>query len=413
MATALFDTAASGARVDDRERAQCLLDDAAADQALAVALDRARVLGGRDGIRRLREYSYKIAAVEAELLAEHVTSDGNTRAAERLLADGKTSKREQRKRATRAKAVNDNAGLAAKMAAGEMSEEQVDVIAHASDKTNGNAAVDSDLIDKVAAVPPEQGKAIADDYVASQATADGVQTEHDRQRKLRRAITYYAKKNGLDAILIEGDGIAKKQMWDAIEQRAHQMYLADGGRELPSHKHPRSRAQRLFDAAHELICGTATGKPTNNDSTAGSKRHGATNTRPRIVISLTIDKLLGHDPAAVATMIGYGPIPDSVLADYATHADIMAALHCAAPITADATSTTPCRGTHLARAPPTSTNSYCSAPAATTSYTPANAPSTAMDLEPGEPDPPPPTKSLPAGPRTRSSENESDPASNR
>ena len=339
----LSDTAKRDGRGDDRcpgwvdaARAQAVLDDSAADQAFGVALDRARQVGGRAGVRRLRDYSRKIAAVEAELLAEHVGSDGDTRRAERMLADGKTSKREQRKKAARAKAVGDNAGLATKMASGAMSAEQVDVIADASSRTNGDAGVDSDLIDKVAAVPPEQGRAIVDDYVAARSTAHGVQSEHDRQRKLRRALSFYAKKNGLEAIVIEGDGIARKQMWDAIEKRADEMYLADGGRDLPDRKHPRTRSQRLFDAAHELICGT----PNNQDSNTANRakrakranaakrasRAKASSSRPRIVITLTLDKLLGRDPASVAIQSGFGPIPDSVLADYAQHADILAAL---------------------------------------------------------------------------------------
>jgi len=318
VAAALFDISV-GDPAADVGKAQRLLDDAVANRGLTAALDHARSLGGRSGLGRLREYSRRIAAVEAELLAEHVTSDGDTRRAERMLSDGKTSKREQRKKAARARAVGENADLASKMATGEMSEEQVDVIADASAKTDGDAAINADLIDKVASVPPEQGKAIVDKYIADRATADGVQTEHNRQRALRRTVSYYAKKNGLDAILIEGDAVAKKQMWDAIEKRANEMYLADGGRDLPAGKHPRTREQRLFDAAHELICGTTNGKPDS--------RSNSTSARPRIVIGLSIDKFLGRDPSAIANQPGLGLIPDSVLAQYAEHADILAALY--------------------------------------------------------------------------------------
>ena len=324
MAAALFDAPIGG----DHDEAQRLLDQAAADLAMGRALDHARALGGRRGIRQLRDYQGKIAAVEAELLAEHVTGDGDTRRAERLLSDGKTSKREARKRAARAKAVGENAELADKMASGQMSEEQVDVIADASAKTDGHASTDDELIDRVAAVSPEQGKGIVDDYVAERATADGVQTEHDRQRALRRAINYYAKKNGLNAITIEGDGVATKQMWDAIEKRADEMYREAGGRNLPERKHPRTYAQRLFDAAHELICGT---NPPTDDADDTDCEKAKPERRPRIganiVIGLTVDKVLGLDPAAVATQIGFGPIPDSILAEYAEHADIFAALY--------------------------------------------------------------------------------------
>lgn len=315
-------------------RAQVVLDEAMANHAFEQAIDQARSLGGRDALRRLRDFTGRIAAVEAEILAEHVRDDGNTRDAERLLADGKTSRREQRKKARRAKAVGQNNGLADKMATGELSEEQVDVIAGASAKTDGDAARDSDLIDKIADVSPEQAQTIADDYLAARATADGVQTEHERQRALRRASTYFNKKNGLDTIGLEGDSVSSKAMWLEIEREADLSYKADGGRDLPSDKHPRTRDQRLFDAAYRLICGTARpgASPSTNQATATpdrstvSKRHTSRAARPRIVIGLTLDGFLGRDPEAIATQVGLGLIPQTVLADYAGEADIVAAL---------------------------------------------------------------------------------------
>ena len=85
MAAALFDTPTGGERgrgcndeSGEQDQAQRLLDQAAADLGIARALDHARALGGRRGIRQLRDYQGKIAAVEAELLAEHVTGDGDT-----------------------------------------------------------------------------------------------------------------------------------------------------------------------------------------------------------------------------------------------------------------------------------------------------------------------------------------------
>lgn len=348
--TALFDLGApaNGAGgVSDTERAQRVLDEAKADHAFGVALDHAVLLGGRDGLRRLKRYTAKIAAVESKILEEFVQDDGNTRRAERALDDGRTSKKEQRKKASRARAVGKNPDLATKLADQELSEEQLDVIADASTKTDGAAANDTELIDKVAAAPPEQGKTIVDKYLADRATADGIQTEHNRQRALRRAFKYNSKKDGLDTIAIAGDGVASKAMWDAIDKRADEIYKRDGNRDLPATSHPRTRDQRLFDAAHEIICGittTPTGQTqpepvTNPHGAIGqetgpgvqSKRYtpskkSSTTARPQIVIALTVDKLLGRDPAAVALQHGLGLIPDSVLADYAAHADIIAAL---------------------------------------------------------------------------------------
>ena len=44
------------------------------------------------------------------------------------------------------------------------------------------------------------------------------------------------------------------------------------------------------------------------------------------MIGLTVDHLIGNDPAHVARQIGLGVIPDSILADYAEHGDIFTAL---------------------------------------------------------------------------------------
>jgi len=309
--------------LDDAHQAQRVFDESAARQAFERAISHARKLDGRPALGLLGEFRSQIAVVEAEVLAEHVMGDGDTRRAERLLDDGKTSKREQRKKAKRAKTVDKNKALADKLGSGAMSEEQIDVIADAADKTDGAAAVDKDLIDKVAAVPPEQGKTIADEYVAEKKTAGGIQSEHDRQRALRRASKFHNKNKGLDAISVEGDGVAVKAMWDAILKRADQMYRRDGGRDLPISQHPRTNEQRRFDAANELICGK-TVHP--NGTTASTTTRTGSGTRPQIVISLTIEKLLGLAPEETATQHGLGLIADSVLADYAAHADIIAAL---------------------------------------------------------------------------------------
>lgn len=320
------------ADVGDAARAQRVLDDAQADHAVTQALEHARLVGGRAGLRRLAGYERKIVAVRGLILAEEVQSDGDTRRAESMLDDGQTSKREQRRKANQAKAIEKNNDLASKVADGDLGEEQLDVIADASERTGGQAAVDDELIDRVAAVPPEQGKNIVNDYVAERATADGVQTEHDRQRALRRASKWHHKAKGIDCVSLEGDGVAIKAIWDTIARRSNEIYQRDGGRDLAHNHHPRTAEQRKFDAAYELITGKTT-TPTGHtqpygdaDKAAGSKRHTPRAARPQIVIGLTVDKLADKDPATAATQIGLGLIPDTVLADYAQHADILAVL---------------------------------------------------------------------------------------
>lgn len=324
--TALFDLGAT--ECSDAERAQRVLDEAKADHGFTVALDHARSLGGRTGLRRLQSYTRQIAAVEGELLHAFVGDDGDTRRAERQLDDGKTSRSERRKKAARAKAIAKNPDLGTKLAGDELGEEQLDVIADAADKTNGEAAADDELIDKVAAAPPEQARNIAREYVANRATKDGIQTEHDRQRALRRASKFNNKRDGLDTIMLAGDGIASKNAWQAIQKRADEIYQRDGGSGLPDREHPRTREQRLFDAAHELLTGTIT-TPSGRTIKPKTKKKNPTRStaRPQIVLSLTIDKPLGLDPAAVATQHGFGLIPDSILANYAADADFLVALY--------------------------------------------------------------------------------------
>lgn len=131
-----------------------------------------------------------VAAVTAER--------GNDRAAKRMLDDGKTSRRSIAKTAKRAAAAAKNKSLVDKMDSGDLSAEQVDVVAEASAKTGGAAGMDENFINKVANTDPDQAKALADDFVSKHQTKDGVQSEHERQRKLRRVAKYTSKKSHLD-----------------------------------------------------------------------------------------------------------------------------------------------------------------------------------------------------------------------
>ena len=75
-----------------------------------------RVKGHEEGANSVREIGRArrfLSGLEAELLAEAVTADGNTSGAEQLAGDGKTSRRETRRRAKRGKA---NAASGGKLA---------------------------------------------------------------------------------------------------------------------------------------------------------------------------------------------------------------------------------------------------------------------------------------------------------
>ena len=300
-------------------------------------------LGPTDAVTQLQRAQRRLAAQEHQILAAHVHDNGNTRDAQSILrgagTGSKASRAAARKKLNRAKAVGKNADLAKKLADDEIGEEQLDLIADAAEKSNGEAATDQDLINNIAGANPDEGRRIKDDWLANRATKDGTQTEHDRQRALRRTQTFTSKKTGLDATLLEGDGITQRAIRDAIRARSKEIFKRDGGRDLPNHLHPRTRAQREYDAAYELLCGVTTradGTTVNRNTDVEADTHVSETTtrdtedrrssRPAIVISLTVDHLIGNDPAQVARQIGLGVIPDSILADYAEHADIFTAL---------------------------------------------------------------------------------------
>jgi len=297
------------------------------DAAFELIRDHIGGLEPRPALRRIRRYQQRLAALETSVVAAVTAKAGNDRSAKRMLDDGKTSRGSIAKAAKRAAAAAKNESLVDKMDSGDLSAEQVDVIADTSARTDGAAATDEDFIKKVANTDPDQAKAIANDFVAKHQTKDGVQSEHERQRKLRRTSRYTSKKSGLDVLAIEGDGVAIENMLDQIKARANELYQSDGGLDVETGQHPRTHAQRMFDAAHELLCGvttTATGvspKP-RHDADGGGTRSKAT-----IIVGLTLDQYLSLDPAAMAEQIGLGLIPDSVLADYLEHADIIGALY--------------------------------------------------------------------------------------
>ncbi len=331
---ALFDLNAQrdvhvGNRAADRTEAGAAQDPI--DAAFELIREHIGGLEPRAALRRIRRYQARLSALETTVVAAVTAKTGDDRAAKRMLDDGKTSRRTISRSAKRAAAASRNKTLVDKMAAGDLSEEQVDVIADTSSKTDGAAATDEDFINKISRTDPDQAKSIADDYVAERQTKHDIDTEHQRQRTLRRTARYLSKKSGLDTLAIEGDGVAIQNMFDQITARANELYHADGGRDLNTGQHPRTHAQRMFDAAHELLCGITTTpagmSPTPRHDSDNHGRGGGTRSKATIVVGLTLDQYLGIDPAALAEQIGLGLIPDTVLADYLEHADIIGALY--------------------------------------------------------------------------------------
>ena len=59
--------------------------------------------------------------------------------------------------------------------------------------------------------------------------------------------------SGCFTIEIHGTDEECSEMWAKVAARADEMYEEDGGRDLPDSQHPRTHAQRLFDAFYELL----------------------------------------------------------------------------------------------------------------------------------------------------------------
>ena len=269
-------------------------------------------------------------ARESLLLAARLESGASQRSVERLLQKGdKTSKRTAKKRTKRAKAVNKNRTIADKLKTGELSPDQADVIADAADKTDGAAAEDEELVEELASTPPDQGRKIADEWVREHTDNDDVQDRHDRQRRLRN-VRRWSTDRGTDVLALEGDTVSLDRVELAIRNRSDDLYRADGGRDLPAGQHPRSREQRNYDAAVDLLTGTTGASGGGVDGEGGASKPKKTKTKaqakpgPRstIVVTMTLDQALGLDLSPVR-QVGGGLVPPSILAELLCDADLV------------------------------------------------------------------------------------------
>jgi hypothetical protein len=328
-------------------------------QAFGLITEHLLDIPARNALRRIETFRGVLDSTESRILADLVGDDGNTRRAESAAGcNGRTSKKTRKRKANRAKAVKANAALADKMAAGDMTDEQVDVIAAAANKTDGAAALDEDLIDKVAGTDPDQGAKVADQYVTDHIDAGAAQSRYDRQRA-RRSARRFVTDTGLDAVLLKGDTETINAIWSIATSTSRAFYTADGGRDIAGALHSRTSDQRLFDAFVAHISGTegapvpdseadgcdsgtsgigtnglagarvgtATGGESNGHPPIASKRFTPAKARPAIVVGVSLEKFLGLDPDQAAELIGVGPIADSVLAEYiAGDADIIGAI---------------------------------------------------------------------------------------
>lgn len=253
---------------------------------------------------RFGRWRSRMDAVEARRLATRVGADGDlSPAADAAGAGGQRSRASARRAAKRAAAIKENPELADQLEAGELATEQLDSIADAM-ATDPAAAHDPELIEGVRRASVDQGRRLARRWAANAAAPAEVQSEHDRQCAARRASSYDDATLGMSVLRLEGDRSTIRRLWDAIQAEARRLYEADGGRDVAASEHLRTREQRLFDAAVQVLSGKV----------------ASSGTRPSVVIDLPVSKLLGAD--VCAELIGHGPLPDSVLAEILHRAEL-------------------------------------------------------------------------------------------
>ena len=301
-------------------------------------------------VRFAQRAQREFAAVEAAALAELKTAGATDRDVQRRAAAGGTrSRKESSKRTKRADAVKENPTLAKKLGDGSLGEEHVDAIARASAESGGDAAKDETLIREIEESKPDDAHKITNKWLERR-NEDSAQSRYDRQRSRRKAIKGRSLTSGTATIELHGSDEDQAEMWQRIEQRAHEMYVADGGRDVPDDEHPRTHQQRLFDAAYELIMqqpaagrvatnadesaadqheqldqcdsggndgeGSASPGSTRSSEPASQARQRAPHPRSLIHVTLTVDDDAEQSIRA-ACPNGQGYLPESVLERYA------------------------------------------------------------------------------------------------
>lgn len=258
-------------------------------------------------LREVRRCRDVLTAVEARVLAAQLSAGKSDRDVAGAVSATGVSKRNARAAARRGAAAAANPALSADAAEGHLSTDQFDVLADAAAKTGGAAACDPTLVEQVKLLPPDQGRAVAEEWTRAHADMDALEDEYARHRRHRRAKRWITK-DGLDAITAAGDRTTIDQMWNTLRNQADQMYRQDGGRDLATRDHPRTHEQRLFDSLEAAISGAGSGSPS----------------KATVVVTVDVTKLDDGDGAA--GIVGSGPIPDSLLAEITRGSDVLGAV---------------------------------------------------------------------------------------
>ena len=236
-----------------------------------------------ESMHRATRYQNWLIGLEAELFARNIAAGASDRDNEKLASEGrKTTKKTAKKRAKRGNAVKENPDLAKDIASGDLGPEQADAIAEASSKTDGDAARDDELIDEIKSSSPEDADKIARRWVNNHNDIDEGDSAEARRRRQRRNrdVTRFDTEDGMAALLIKGDDESVDEMYAGLKALAKKLWKRDGGRDVPASKQPRTRRQRLFDAAHSSLTrpSTGTGGGTGSGSVQGTSTCGSNST---------------------------------------------------------------------------------------------------------------------------------------
>ena len=300
---------------DDTDTAS--VDDV--DAALQLIIGVLKTMSIEEAMHRGTRYQNWLIGLEAELFARNIAAGATDRDNEKLAGEGrKTTKKTAKKRAKRGKAVKENPDLAKDIASGDLGPEQADAIAEASSKTDGDAARDDELIDEIKNSSPDDADKIARRWVNKHNDIDEGNSAEKRRRRQRRnrEVGRFDTEHGMAALLIKGDNESVDEMYAGLKAAAKKLWKRDGGRDVPASKQPRTRGQRMFDAAYSSLTRPSTSEGHDGSGTGSGSVQGHIHTWVKLD-----DFMAGKNTAEFANG---NVVPDTVLSRYACNGTIAA-----------------------------------------------------------------------------------------
>ncbi len=283
---------------------------AEADRLTAKLIETLRSLPDGEFIRLASAVERKLASERLLAAARVAGSTGDInldrRRARNTLSDPGRSNRAVNAEARRAAAVAANDQLGDQLASGSITPDAIDALAKAADIKTGS--IPADLLSAIDGLEPDQAARVVDRYVEDSVTVDDVEKRYRQQMKARRVYRYDASPgNGRPAMAgigIEGPDAIIDRMLAELTAGADHAYQTSGGRNRHASEHATAE-QRRFDAFTSLLNG-ALPRPTGDG-------------RPSVVVTIDAAELFDQNDEAVATQLGTGPLPRSLLDEYLEH----------------------------------------------------------------------------------------------